>query len=159
MERHSVDKRKRLEEFERLCHQQGLPLTVQRRVILEALFDREDHPTADQIFDDVKSRLPGLSRTTVYRVLETLVRVGVASKASHLGAAARFDPNTDHHHHLVCLHCDKVVDLNDPALNALPLPDAHRTGFEITDYSIHFRGTCSDCQRKMAKPHPSRPGL
>src|SRR5580692_3385847 len=99
--------------FEKLCREQGLPVTVQRRVILESLAGREDHPTADQVFEIVAPRLPGLSRTTVYRVLETLVELGVIHKASHLGSAARYDPNTQRHHHLTCLNCHKVVDMED----------------------------------------------
>ena len=74
-------------------------MTVQRRAILETLAGHEDHPTADQVFEGVASRLPGLSRTTVYRVLETLVELGVIHKANHLGSAARYDPNTERHHH------------------------------------------------------------
>jgi Fur family transcriptional regulator, peroxide stress response regulator len=137
--------------FEALCRHKGLALTVQRRGIMEALAKRSDHPTADQIFDDVAARLPGVSRTTVYRVLDTLVRIGAARKASHLGAAARFDPNTARHHHLVCLHCDKVVDVEGvPTAVALP-PAGGRAGFEILDYAIDFRGTCPDCRRHRSR--------
>jgi Fur family peroxide stress response transcriptional regulator len=152
MHEHARQKHKKLEQLAQGCRQHGLPLTVQRRVILEALLDRADHPTADQVYDDVKDRVPGLSRTTVYRVLETLVRLGVARRASHLGAAARFDPNTDHHHHLVCVSCNTLQDFNDPALEALPLPDTRREQFEISDYSIYYLGTCAVCRRKKGKP-------
>ena len=58
-------------------------MTVQRRVILSALVDRDDHPTIDQIFADVKQRIPGVSRTTVYRALETLVELGIAKRTKH----------------------------------------------------------------------------
>jgi Fur family peroxide stress response transcriptional regulator len=136
--------------------QHGLPLTVQRRAILEALLRREDHPTAEQIFADVKTRIPEVSRTTVYRVLETLVELGLARKASHLGAAARFDPNTGHHHHLVCLRCDRVVDLEDARLDQLSLPDTRRTGFAISDYSVHFLGLCPQCRREQAEARTPR---
>ncbi len=149
---HPSQRRHRLEEFERLCRQQGLPLTVQRRVILDALLNHADHPTADQIFREVKTRIPGVTRATVYRVLETLVRVGVARKVSHLGAAVRFDPNTDRHHHLVCRCCDKMVDLTLPALNTLSLPSGGQNGFLITDYVIHFEGLCAQCQQEGAGP-------
>lgn len=143
--------REKIDHFERLCRANGIPLTVQRRAILRALLDRGDHPTADQIFDDVQARLPGVSRATVYRVLETLVRVGVARRASHLGARARFDPNTGPHHHLVCLRCGKMADLDRPALDGLPLPDVRHAGFRITEYSIHFHGICSRCRSGRAR--------
>jgi Fur family peroxide stress response transcriptional regulator len=151
----SSAKHNKLEHFEVLCRQKGLPLTVQRRVVLEALLGRTDHPTVDQVFDEVKSRIPGISRTTVYRVLETLVRLGVARRTHHFEAAARFDGNVDHHHHLVCLGCERVVDLDDIGLDHFHLPDTRRSGFEITDYSVQFEGFCADCRKK--RPVSERP--
>ena len=127
-----------------------MPLTVQRRLILEALLRREDHPTVDRIFEDVRKRVPGVSRTTVYRVLETLVKVGVARKVCHPQATARFETKTERHDHLVCLRCEKVVDLEDSSLHRVPLPDARLHGFDIEDYSIYFRGICSGCTRKSS---------
>jgi Fur family peroxide stress response transcriptional regulator len=138
--------------FEKLCREQGLPVTVQRRVILESLAGREDHPTADEVFEIVTPRLPGLSRTTVYRVLEKLVELGVIHKASHLGSAARYDPNTQRHHHLTCLSCHKVLDMEEEAVRQLAFPKGVLKGFEITDYSVHFQGYCSDCLKNRRKP-------
>ena len=70
-------------ELEQALREQGLSLTSQRRVILEALLKRKDHPTADQVYELVRDRLPGLSRATVYRALETLVQAGAARKVFH----------------------------------------------------------------------------
>ena len=67
----------RLAEFEALCRERGLSVTVQRRVIFEVLLGRRDHPTAEQVYDLVIDRIPRVSRATVYRVLDTLVQVGV----------------------------------------------------------------------------------
>lgn len=75
--------RPKVDELAQICRQHALPFTVQRRVVLEALSLRMDHPTADQVFDDVRKRMPEISRTTVYRVLETFVRVAVARKVCH----------------------------------------------------------------------------
>jgi Fur family peroxide stress response transcriptional regulator len=138
----------KMKNFEKLCREQSIPLTVQRRAVLETLAGRLDHPTADQIFDDVTHHLPDLSRTTVYRVLETLVQMGVIHKAQHLGSAARYDPNTERHHHLTCLSCHKVVDLEDEVLNQIKVPKSSAKEFEITDYSVHFKGYCADCSLK-----------
>lgn len=137
---------KNLTALEVACRHHGLPLTVQRRVILEALAARDDHPTADEILEEVRTRLPEVSRTTVYRVLDTLVEIGLAVKICSPGAGARFDPKTDRHHHLVCVQCERVMDFEAPTLNTLPLPDARKRAFEIHDYSIHFRGLCADCR-------------
>jgi Fur family peroxide stress response transcriptional regulator len=147
-------KEKRLELCEALCRKKGLLLTVQRRVILETLLEREDHPTVDDIFEVAKERIPGVSRTTVYRVLEALVDLGVARKTSHIDAVVRYDGNIDHHHHLVCIECDKVVDFDDRRLSKLRLPDVRRTGFELVDFSVHFEGLCPDCRRTTKSRAP-----
>jgi Fur family peroxide stress response transcriptional regulator len=131
--------------FEAECRRRGLAVTVQRRTVFEALSGRRDHPTADQVYDAVRGRLPGLSRTTVYRVLETLVGAGFARKVQHAGGAARFDPITERHHHLVCEACGRLVDVDDDAVPRLRLPKARGTGFRVTDYSVSFLGVCGRC--------------
>ncbi len=133
-------------ELEQTLREQGLSLTSQRRVILEALLERKDHPTADQVYELVRDRLPGLSRATVYRALETLVQAGAARKVFHPGAVARFDPMVARHHHLVCQICGKLVDVDSSQIKDIPLPDIHPSGFTITDYSINFTGICLGCQ-------------
>ena len=145
--RHRVSIAAKMEELERLCREHGLPLTVQRRAVLEALMQRHDHPTADQIAEDVALRLPGVSRTTVYRVLDTLVRISIARKVCHPGAAARFEVESHRHHHLVCVECGRMIDLEDSRLDELPFPESKVHGFELTDYSIQFRGICAACAR------------
>jgi Fur family transcriptional regulator, peroxide stress response regulator len=141
----AVDK---MAELEAACRENGLPLTVQRRTILEVLAERTDHPTADHVWEAVRARMPGISRTTVYRVLDAFVRLGVAVKAPHTGQSVRFDPRTERHHHLVCVECDRVFDLESPVLDGIRLPDTKRLGFRADDFSIHVRGVCADCRRR-----------
>lgn len=136
----------KIAELEAACRDHGLPVTVQRRTILEVLAERDDHPTADQVWESVKERLPDVSRTTVYRVLDTLVKLRLAVKAPHSGGTVRFDPRTERHHHLVCIECDKVIDLESRALDGVRLPDTRRLGFEADDFSIYVRGVCADCR-------------
>lgn len=139
-----------LREFARLCRQRGLALTIQRQLIFAVLVRRRDHPTADQMYALVRRRLPGISRATVYRVLETLARAGLIAKACHPGTAARYDPCTHQHHHLVCTRCGRMTDLEDPRLDRLPRPQVSRRTFRITDYCVHFRGLCRGCLRSVA---------
>jgi Fur family peroxide stress response transcriptional regulator len=116
-------------------------------MVLESLAPRTDHPTADQILAGVRKRASEISRTTVYRVLEAFVRVGVARKVCHPGAAARYEIVRDRHHHLVCLVCGRMTDFEDLRLDKLPLPDSKANGFEAADYSIQFRGICANCAK------------
>jgi Fur family peroxide stress response transcriptional regulator len=86
-----------------------------------------------------------VSRTTVYRVLETFVHLGIAQKISNPEAKARFDADTSKHHHAACLSCEKVIDVH---ANLLPDIHIHELGldnFEIFDSSVVIVGLCKDC--------------
>lgn len=141
-------RQEQIRALEERCRQHGLPVTIQRRAIFEYLAGREDHPTADQIYGAVSERIPGVSRTTIYRVLETLIRIGILSKACHSGAATRFDAKNTRHHHLVCTVCDQLVDVEDTRLDALELPAVRKRGFKVTGFSVLFHGICPDCREK-----------
>jgi len=141
-------RRDRLEEFARLCRSRGLRCTVQRRVIFEAMLDLAHHPTVDQVYGAVGARLPGVSRTTVYRTLENLARMGVITKACHPGAVARYDSRIELHHHLICLHCDSVADISDARLDSVAIPDTSELGFEVTDFRVQLRGICRRCRER-----------
>ncbi len=145
------ERNQRVEEFQRLCRERGERCTVQRRLILEAVLELDNHPSADKIFDAVESRLPGIARTTVYRTLEHLARLGVISKACHPGRVARFDSRTELHHHLVCLHCNGFVDFDYDAFNDLEIPDTTAFGFQAADYRVQIRGICRTCLERMRK--------
>ena len=152
---HPQSKSGKLAQLERLCREKGIPLTVQRRVIFEAAMERDDHPTADQIYDVVHTRIPGVSKTTVYRVLDKFVQMRLIRPLNHSGSSLRFDPKTHQHHHLVCVQCGHVADLEDHVLDSLPLTPNLPNDFSVTDYSIHFFGLCKECggggQVRMAK--------
>jgi len=135
-------------DFESRCRSLGLAVTIQRRAVFEELAERRDHPTADQVYETLRGRLPGLSRTTVYRVLETLVAAGFARKVHHADAVARFDPMVERHHHLVCDRCARLVDIEDAAVPPLALPSTRGSGFEIRGYTVSFTGLCPRCHRK-----------
>ena len=139
-------KQARIDDFRRLCREQGLPLTEKRMVVLEVVLDLDNHPTADQVHEAVARRDPGVSRATVYRALESLARIGVITKACHPGKAVRYDSRTEIHHHLVCLRCDDVIDITDERLDAVPVPDTSRLGFEISDFRVQLRGICRRCR-------------
>lgn len=123
----------------------GLPFTVQRQTIYDVLRRRVDHPTADALFEAVQRVLPRVSRTTVYRTLDTFVEAGLCTRVSHPGPSARYDPKTHRHHHLVCERCGAVVDLEPDEVRGgsrLRLADP---AIRVSDYSVQFTGRCADC--------------
>jgi Fur family peroxide stress response transcriptional regulator len=145
-------KERRIETFRRRCRERGLPLTEQRMVVLEAVLDLDDHPTADRVHEVVARRDSRVSRATVYRALESLARIGVITKACHPGKAVRYDSRTEAHHHLVCLRCDAVIDITDDRLDALPVPDTSSYGFEVSDFRVQLRGICRRCRELEETP-------
>ncbi len=141
-------KKRRLEEFERRCSEAGIPVTNQRRIVLQVVLDMHCHPTADQVHASPKVRRARISRATVYRSLESLVFLGVITKACHPGDVVRYDARLEPHHHLVCLECGDVVDIADPAITPPSLPDMSVFGFEVQDCRMQLRGVCRRCRRK-----------
>ncbi len=147
----SGNARDRLKKLHRICRERGIPLTSQRRAVLETLLLRSDHPTADQVFEAVQDQSPRISRRTVYRVLDTLVEFGLIRRVHHPGAIARFDGMIHRHHHLVCIRCNKIVDLESPDLDNISLPKGKPQGFDVCDFSVQFMGMCPKCRKEKKK--------
>ncbi|MGE4296610.1 MAG: transcriptional repressor [Desulfovibrionaceae bacterium] len=119
-------------------------MTVQRRVILEELRKVTSHPTADEIYSMVRSRLPKISLGTVYRNLDLLAENGEILKLERVGAQMRFDGNTMAHYHVRCLSCGRVGDL-DVRFDLPNFRDCKVDGFAITGVSVEFVGLCRSC--------------
>ncbi len=143
-----ADKKQRMNRFFAIHRESGMPVTTQRRAVFEAILDRTDHPTAEQLCRAVRRQLPQISRVTVHRILGTFASLGLVAKTCHPGSAARFDPKLGQHHHLVCLDCGRIIDVEDPRLNHIPWPKVNPKQFQIEDYNVHFRGRCARCRRK-----------
>jgi len=126
----------------------GLHPTPQRRAILAALERRLDHPTADLVFDGLGTTdaTCEASRTTVYRTLEAFVQAGLAQRVGHLGAAARYDPRTDAHDHVVCEACGAVRDVESQDGPELPGQSLEVAGFTVHTVTRLLRGRCSACR-------------
>jgi Fe2+ or Zn2+ uptake regulation protein len=124
---------------------QGLKITPQRLRIFEALHDNHAHPTAEAVWADVRTEMPTISLRTVYQTLNDLSAMGELNQLDLGTGSARFDPNLEPHHHLVCVTCGVVRDV--PADGHAPRPPAGRDhGFEVTTTDVVFRGTCTECQ-------------
>ncbi len=123
-------------------------MTIQRRVILEELRALRSHPTADELYDRVRRRLPRVSLGTIYRNLETLVSQGAIQRLDLAGLQRRFDPMPTPHHHVRCTWCGRLedIEIRTPPTVGEIVRDAR--GFEILDVSLEFRGVCPECRLK-----------
>ena len=121
-------------------------LTPQRKVILEELRKVKTHPTADQVYEMVRRRLPRISLGTVYRNLEFLSDAGMIQRLDLPLGQMRFDGNPEVHPHVRCLGCGRVADLMQHV--DLPSIDVSRaTDFEVTGYTVDFYGYCPSCRK------------
>jgi Fur family ferric uptake transcriptional regulator len=132
-------------------------MTRQRRVILEELRGRVDHPSAEELFNAVRSRLPRVSLGTIYRNLDTLVQGGEVRKLEFSGSCARYDADLRPHLHVHCEVCGTVADVfaDPPGVEALLPPEAV-SRFTVTGYRLEFEGICGACRNASNESSTSR---
>jgi Fe2+ or Zn2+ uptake regulation protein len=123
---------------------EGRKITPQRQRIFEALHGDGDHPTAESVWEAVRVDMPSMSLKTVYQTLHELAELGEIQSLDLGTGAARFDPNIDAHHHLVCEECGRVRDFYADFADVQVAPStAH--GYVVRSTEIVFRGRCPEC--------------
>ncbi|HXX82202.1 MAG TPA: Fur family transcriptional regulator [Thermodesulfovibrionales bacterium] len=130
----------------------GFKLTPQRIAILDYLNGNKEHPSADEIYRAVSEKFPTMSFATVYNTLDALKRRGMLLEITIDPHKKRFDPDSDPHHHLMCMQCMKVVDVHNKFELTIPLSQRH--GFEITGNHIEFHGLCKQCRETPDEKNP-----
>ncbi len=126
----------------------GYRLTPQRLMILSAIENSNDHISADEIYSQVVAKYPNVNISTVYRTLELLTRLGLATETDLGGGRVRYHPaDKGHHHHLVCRECGTVIDLDELLL--APLKDAllREHGFIANLRHLAILGRCVKCSK------------
>ncbi len=130
----------------------NMRLTTQRQIILEELGKVTSHPTANEVYDMVRKRLPRIGLGTVYRNLELMAESGIILKLEVGGTQKRFDATVENHYHIRCSSCGKVDDIEIPVQDQINAMAAEATDYEILGHHIEFSGVCKDCSEKKAKP-------
>jgi len=120
-------------------------MTKQRRIILEELRKVTSHPTADQLHQMVRQRLPGINIATVYRNLEILTDEGEVMKLDVAGTQRRFDGNAQNHYHIRCSRCGRVDDVHMEIEASLEEAAAESCGYRVQSHSVEFTGICPRC--------------
>ncbi|MDX9974547.1 MAG: transcriptional repressor [FCB group bacterium] len=126
-------------------------MTRQRSVILDELRKTCAHPTAEELFETVRARLPRISLGTVYRNLELLSESGEVRKID-VGGRRRYDGNVeDEHYHARCTVCGRIEDVSSTAVTALDYRIEEVRGFTVTGHLLTFIGLCPECVRAAEK--------
>jgi len=131
--------------------------TVPREAILEFLSKSSKHISAKEIYASLCKSYPGMGLTTVYRTLELLARMGLITKLTLGDGQSRYELKSrekeEHHHHLICTRCGKIIDYSEFLDEELKLVRkteerlAKKYGFKILDHNIEFLGICEKCNK------------
>lgn len=126
-------------------------LTPHRAAVLEALRSSLNHPTAAELYRQVRRRRPGVACATIYNALGWLTRNGLVVELKFGDEASRYDPIITRHDHLVCTSCGALVDHEVPLPQRIWRRAGRRHGFRIQHYRLELFGFCPSC----VNGHPS----
>lgn len=131
--------------------EKGYKLTTQRRVIFDIFVENQgSHLSPEEVYDMVKDKYPEIGLATVYRTLQLLEELDVIYKLNFNDGCNRYElnTNTDHHqhHHLICVECGKVLEVEIDLLDKLEDRIEKEGKFKIIDHNVKFFGYCEDCQ-------------
>jgi len=121
--------------------------TPQKAKIMEFLHSTHSHPTAEQVYDEVKRDLPKVSLATVYRNLNQEAKEGNILRLE-IDGEYHYDAQISMHQHCICNICKKVVDIHNKKLSKTALESLNTKGFSPQSVSIAFRGLCQNCRGK-----------
>jgi Fur family ferric uptake transcriptional regulator len=120
-----------------------------RRAVIELLDGEECARSAIEIEDALRAGGRKVGRATIYRVLDELDRLGLVSRVEIGDGLTRYEsvfPNgAEHHHHLVCDGCGKLIPFADDGLERAIRQLARREGFDVNDHDVTLHGSCADC--------------
>ncbi len=120
--------------------------TRQREAILRVVRRMSCHPTADEVYAEVRKEIPCISLGTVYRNLKVLADTGEVAPVGGGGTLHRYDGCTDNHYHFRCDLCGRVLDIEEPVDTGLDRRVAAQTGLAIRCHALEFHGLCKECQ-------------
>ena len=128
----------------------GRKATPQRLSILQAVDEMQSQFTPRQLYVCLQKKHPNIGIVTVYRTLKLLDESGLVCRMGYSGGSQSYARRPrEHHHHLVCTGCNKVVDVAACGLGQLEKKLARDTGFAISDHHLEFMGLCRQCQRPV----------
>lgn len=127
---------------------QAFKLTPQRLAILKYLDGNTSHPTAEDIYKDIRKTYPTVSFATVYNTIETLCKRGEVMEVTIDPGRKHFDPNLTPHHHIICTLCNRIGDVFADYSGALNLPDSVRREYAVSGNHVDFYGICKACRNR-----------
>ncbi len=141
------------EVLRRYMADRGLKSTRQRSMIIEIFFGLDGHLSVEELWGKVRDEDARVSVATVYRTMKLLHECGLAHARNFGDGQTRYEAavGRDHHDHLICTNCGKIVEFENDRIEALQDAVAKEHGFEVTSHKMELYGLCGDCRRSSAK--------
>jgi Fur family ferric uptake transcriptional regulator len=141
---HDVEQlRARLNDY---MQRHGLRSTEQRRVVTELFFASDGHLSIEDLLEKVRVEEPGIGYATVYRTLKLLKDCGLAFERHFGDGVSRYEVawEDEHHDHLICVECQKIVEFEDEEIERLQRAVAEKHGFKLVRHKLELYAECAD---------------
>jgi Fur family ferric uptake transcriptional regulator len=138
--------------LEKLCHDKGLKMTDQRRVIARVLSDAHDHPDVEQVYRRATEIDPHISISTVYRTVRLFEEANILERHDFGDGRARYEEIPESHHdHLIDIQSGRVIEFSNERIEQLQREVAKELGFDLVDHRLELYGTPVSAQAKPRK--------
>jgi len=128
-------------DIEALCHERGLRITEQRKVIARVLSESADHPDVEKLHERAVAIDPGISIATVYRTVRLFEEAGILDRHDFGDGRSRYEASPEaHHDHMIDVESGKVIEFVDPELESLQRRIAEKLGFRLVDHRMELFG-------------------
>ncbi len=152
----TIEYNKLLSDFKQLLRDNGLKFTIQREVILETLYNSDEHLTPEALHHLIQEKHPDLNTgiATVYRTLSLLEDSNMVTSLSFGAQGKKYELGAkDHHDHLICTECGQITEFVDDEIEERQKKIADALGFKMQEHSMQIYGICKKCQEKSANKH------
>ena len=129
--------------------EKGFRVTPQRIAICEFILSSKDHPTADQVYQEVKKKYPTLSLATVYHTLRLLTEIGMLQELGFTDETSRYDPDISPHINIICRNCGKIQDYQAENVKKLWSQIIEDLGSKPIEQRLDVYRYCDQCQVNM----------
>ena len=139
--------------FRKYLERRGLKLTSERQALFDELFARHEHFEADELLVRLRTKHKKISRATIYRTLDLLVDSGIVGRVRIGESGYRYERLRagEHHDHLICNECGRVIEFFEPAIESLQDEVCEKYGFLALSHSHQLRGICRQCRPRAAR--------
>ena len=130
-------------DFEEICREKGLKMTEQRRIIAKVIFESDDHPNVEEVYNRSFELDKNISLATVYRTVNLLEGYGIIEKLDFQDGKARYEQKISkdsHHHHLIDLETGKIIEFQDDELERIKVRIAKKLGYKLVDHRLELFG-------------------